>query len=102
MVQQSLKDPVEVVAEAQQAEKDEELKQVFDISNLKIGDFKAAQLRDARSGHPFDGYPEKKVQVGTYKGPKGKELPLIINLTHIVIFRHEVKQDPSGEKLKQD
>jgi hypothetical protein len=93
-----LRDPVEEITQDQQAERDKELASVFDISQLKIADFKATQLKDARSRHPFDGYPEKKVQVGTYK-EKGKELPLIVNLTHILVYKEEVKQDRSGEKV---
>jgi hypothetical protein len=94
-----LKDPVDAAKDGQAA-KDEELKKVFDISNLKVGDFKAAMMRDARVKHPFDGYPEKKVQIGTYPDPKTrKEIPLIVNLTHLVLFRDQVKQDPSGERV---
>lgn len=93
-----LKDPVDRAAEGQQTAKDEELKKTFDISNLKVSDFKAAMMRDARVKHPFDGYPEKKVQIGTYRD-KGKEVPLIVNLTHLVLFRDQVKQDPSGERV---
>lgn len=98
-----LKDPVEADIEAQQAEENEELEKVFDISNLKVSDFRSAQLKDARSGHPFDGYPEKKVQIGTYKensrNPKSKDIPLIVNLTHILIYKEEVKQDKSGDRV---
>jgi hypothetical protein len=93
-----LRDPVEQASQGQQAARDDELKQVFDISNLKISDFKGAMLRDAQPRHPFDGYPDKKVQVGTYIDQKTrKEVPLIVNLTHIVVFKEEVKQDPSGK-----
>ena len=93
---QLLKDPVEQGNEGQQARANEELEKVFDISNLKIADFKAVALKDARTRHPFDGYPEKKVQIGTYLDAKRKEQPLIVNLTHLVVYRQEVKQDPSG------
>lgn len=93
-----LKDPVDETTESQQAEKDEELKTVFDISQIKMSDFKAVALKDARSRHPFDGYPEKKVQIGTFL-KNGKEWPLIVNLTHIVVYKGEVKQDPSGQKV---
>lgn len=97
---QLMKDPVEKTGEANKAAKDEELMKVFDISNLKISDFKAAMTRDARIKHPFDGYPEKKVQIGTYPDPKtGKVVPLIANLTHLVLYRNQVKQDPSGNKV---
>jgi len=95
---QLLKDPVDETTEGQQAAKDDELKAVFDISNLKISDFKAAALKDARSRHPFDGYPERKVQIGTYMKGK-KEEPLIVNLTHVLVFKEEVKQDPSGNMV---
>lgn len=93
-----LKDPVEEVTQDQQAERDKELASVFDISQLKMSDFKATQLKDARSRHPFEGYPDKKVQVGVVK-EKGKEVPLIVNLTHILVYKEEVKQDRSGEKV---
>ena len=97
-MKQFLKDPADLTAQDRQADSDKELEKVFDISNLKVGDFKAAQLKDARSRHPFDGYPEKKVQVGTYIDQKTKkEQPLIVNLTHILVYKEEVKQDPSGK-----
>jgi hypothetical protein len=95
---QLMKDPVDGTTESQQAAQDDELKAVFDISNLKISDFKAVQLKDARTRHPFDGYPDKKVQIGTYMKGK-KEESLIVNLTHLVIYKGEVKQDPSGERV---
>ena len=93
-----LKDPVDETTEVQQAAEEEELKAVFDISNLKMSDFKAAALKDARPRHPFDGYPDKRVQIGTFTRD-GKEQPLIVNLTHILVFKEEVKQDPSGRKV---
>lgn len=101
MAKMEFVDPVET--EEKTAEENKELEHVFDISNLKISDFKSVQLKDARSRHPFDGYPEKKVQIGTYKenpnNPKSKDLPLIINLTHILVYKEEVKQDKSGERV---
>ena len=92
-----LKDPVDVVTEEGLAAENEELKKVFDISNLKMSDFKGAMMKDARLRHPFDGYPEKKVQIGVYLDLKGKEQPFIVNLTHLVAYREQVKQDPSGK-----
>lgn len=98
-----LKDPVDKQAESQRVGEDRELEKVFDISNLKIADFKAASLKDARPRHPFDGYPEKKAQIGSYKenpnNPKSKEVPLVVNLTHILVYKEEVKQDKSGERV---
>lgn len=101
MADLKLKDPVEQVKEAKQEEQDDEMAKVFDISNLKIGAFRAAQLKDARSRHPFDGYPQKVVQIGTYidEADKKKEKPLLINLTHILVYKEEVHQDRSGEKV---
>lgn len=93
-----LTDPVEKPTEEKKEAEENELKKVFDISNIKISELKSAQLKDAQSRHPFDGYPEKKVQVGTYM-EKGKEKPLIVNLTHIIVYREEVKQDPSGQRV---
>jgi hypothetical protein len=95
---QLLKDPVDETTVSQQVAKDDELKAVFDISNLKMSDFKAAALKDARSHHPFDGYPDRKVQIGSYMKGKREEA-LIVNLTHILVFKEEVKQDPSGQTV---
>ena len=103
MAEPKLKDPVESNSEEVKAEENRELEKVFDISNLKMSDFRAAQFKDARSRHPFDGYPEKKVKIGTYKenpnNPKSKDIALVVNLTHVLVFKEEVKQDRSGEKV---
>lgn len=96
-------DPVETIAGDKKADEDRELEKVFDISNLKMADFKAASLKDARTRHPFDGYPHKKAIIGTYKehpnNPKSKDIPLIVNLTHVLVYKEEVKQDKAGERV---
>ena len=96
-------DPVEKNQGDQQEKDNKALEEAFDISNLKISDFKSAQLKDARPRHPFDGYPDRRIQIGTYpenpNNPKSKELPLIVNLTHLIVFKEEVKQDKSGERV---
>lgn len=96
-------DPVDSNQTGQKEKDDKELEKAFDISNLKISDFKSAQLKDARARHPFDGYPERRIQIGTYpenpNNPKSKELQLVVNLTHLIVFKDEVKQDKSGEKV---
>lgn len=96
-------DPVDMEQADRKEKEDNDLEKAFDISNLKISDFKSAQLKDARPRHPFDGYPDRKIQIGTYlenqNNPKSKELPTLVNLTHILVFKEEVKQDKSGERV---
>jgi len=103
MARIDMTDPVDKDQADQQGKDDEALEKAFDISNLKISDFKSAQLKDARPRHPFDGYPERDIQIGTYlenpNNQKSKEVPLTVKLTHLIVFKEEVKQDKSGERV---
>ena len=95
-MKQRIIDPVDEKTEKEKETQDNEMAKAFDISNLKISDFKAVTIKDAKSVHPFDGYPEKKVQVGVYV-EKGKEKPLMIPVTWIMAYRGQPPNDPSGK-----
>jgi len=73
-------------------EKQEELEEKsFDISNLKLSDFKTLSAKIERASDPFDGYPHKKEMIGDTE----------FDLTHLVVLRpnEQPPQDPSGENL---
>jgi hypothetical protein len=102
MAKDKLTDP----ADAGKANREEvaakEGQEQVSFDRLKLSDFKAVPKRAARTPHPFQGYPEKKVKAGTYK-EKGKEVDLIINATHLVALipgTHDVPQDPSNEGIR--
>lgn len=82
------------------------------FSRLKLADFKAVPRRAAQIPHPFEGYPERMMQAGTYTVDNtntlhadpneiGKEKPLMINATHVVALSPSlgVEQDPSGRNI---
>lgn len=92
----ALEDPV---AEGQ-AERDEEETQraVKGIDELTFDDFQPIPVTASRQPHPFEGYPQRKIRIGTYKD-KGVEKDLIVSATHIVALNPKVAvhQDPSGK-----
>ena len=65
---------------------------------LDLEDFKPVPITAARQPHPFEGYPQKKIKIGTYT-EKGKDIDLIVNATAIVALnpKEYVHQDPSGK-----
>jgi len=74
----------------------DELEKTMDIASLKMSDFKSVVIADERALHPFSGYPANPIQIGTYK-EKNKELPLIVDRAHIVVYTGRKKQDPAGK-----
>ena len=100
MAKEKLKDPADAgKADREEAAAKEGQEQVS-FERLKLSDFKAVPKRAAKTPHPFQGYPEKKVKVGTYM-EKGKEVDLVINATHLVALipgTHDAPQDPSNEE----
>lgn len=97
-----LTDPV---ADGQeQQEQDEQADQVKTLSMeaLSLDDFQPVPISAARQPHPFEGYPQKKIKIGTWQD-KGKEKDLIVSATHIVALnpKQYVHQDPSGKGITQ-
>jgi hypothetical protein len=95
MPRPKLEDPV---AEDQAKNEQEEQEKVMTIDSLSLDDFQPVPVTAARQPHPFEGYPQKKIKIGTHK-VKGKEEDLIVNATHIVALnpKQYVHQDPSGK-----
>ena len=113
MARPSLKDPADAGKEKKIKAEIEDKERSLDISSLKFEDFKTVPSTAARTPHPFEGYPEKKIIVGEYKDiepklPNGKKNPhfgkirdLILNLTHLVGLNPtvDVFQDSSGQGI---
>jgi len=100
MVKDKLKDPADAGKADREEAKAKEGQEQVSFNRLKLSDFKAIPKRAARTPHPFQGYPEKKVKVGTYK-EKGKDMDLVINATYLVALipgTHDAPQDPSNEE----
>lgn len=96
---------VDPVAEGQQQkEHDEQVEQMKTLSTeaLSLDDFRPIPVTAARQPHPFEGYPQKKIKIGTYqvRGEKA-ERDLIVSATHIVALnpKQYVHQDPSGKGI---
>lgn len=86
----------------QQAEEADQVSEIktLSIEALDFEDFKPVPVTASRQPHPFEGYPQKKIKIGTYKD-KGKDRDLIVNATHIVALnpKEYVHQDPSGKGI---
>ncbi len=88
------------------ADKGKQKGEEIDIRMLSIDDLNPSDLKPlprgaARVPHPFDGYPEKQIKVGTYK--KGnKEVDLVLNATHLIALNpsYSPPQDPSGNNVQ--
>lgn len=89
-----LKDPVETGKD--ESEDTEELEKTMDISNLKMSDFKSVSILDERTAHPFSGYPEQPIQIGTYMDKK-KQVPIVVDRAHIMAYTGRRRQDPNGK-----
>ncbi len=92
---------VDPVAEGQEEqEQDEQAAEVkaLSIEALSLDDFQPVPVTAARQPHPFEGYPQRKIKIGTYK-LKNRDTDLIVNITHIVALnpKQYVHQDPSGK-----
>ena len=96
MARQKLTDPVTEAQGGAESESPEE--KIVTIDELSSADFQPVPVTAARQPHPFEGYPQKKIKIGTYK-VKGVEKDLIVNATHIVALnpKEYVHQDPSGK-----
>ncbi len=93
-------DPVaEGQKEAEAKSQDEEIRSLS-IDALSLDDFQPIPVTAARQPHPFEGYPQKKIKIGTYE-ERGKMKDLVVNATHIVALnpKEYVHQDPSGKGL---
>ncbi len=94
-------DPVEQgeAKERREAAEIEELEASVDISTVSLEDFKAATVADARSRHPFQGYPEQEVTVQELVETREglKERPLTMKLSHIVAYTGQIVEDPSNK-----
>ncbi len=96
MAKEGLIDPVakgkepEIVAQ--------EDSKVLSIDALSLEDFQPIPVTAARQPHPFEGYPQRKIKIGTYK-EKGKDTDLIVNASWIVALnpKEYIHQDPSGK-----
>jgi hypothetical protein len=71
------------------------------IDALTLDDFQPIPTTANRQPHPFEGYPQRKIKIGTYK-EFGKEKELIVNATHIVALNPKefVFQDRSGQGVE--
>jgi hypothetical protein len=95
--QGKLIDPVSVGQKEAEAETQTEEMKALSIEALRLEDFQPIPVTASRQPHPFEGYPQKKIKVGTYKD-KGKDVDLIVNAAYIVALnpKEYVHQDPSG------
>ena len=95
---EKLVDPVSVGQKEKEAEAQTDELKALSIEALKLEDFQPIPVTASRQPHPFEGYPQKKIKVGTYK-KDGKEVDQIFNATHIVALnpKEYVHQDPSGK-----
>lgn len=96
----NLTDPVaEGQAQDEQQRQADEIK-VMSIEGLSLEDFQPVPVTAARQPHPFEGYPQKKIQIGTWLD-KGKVKPLIVSKTALVALnpKEYVHQDPSGKNV---
>ena len=94
----NLVDPVQKdQAQDEQQKQIDEVK-AMSIEGLSLEDFQPVPITAARQPHPFEGYPQQKIQIGTWKD-KGVEKPLIVLKAGIVALnpKEYVHQDPSGK-----
>jgi len=91
MAEAKLKDPAENESDKKEEQQTQDDMSSVDISSLTFEDFQAAPATVARTPHPFEGYPYKKVMVD------GRE----VNATFIVALNPKeiVPQDPSGKGI---
>ncbi len=92
---------VDPVTESQAlSEQEEQAQEAFNMNALSLEDFQPVPVTAARQPHPFEGYPQPKVQLGVFK-PRGraKDEPLMISKTWIIALNPKefVYQDPSGK-----
>ena len=92
-----LVDPVSENQQEVELQEQEQETQSLAISELSIDDFQPIPVTAAKQAHPFDGYPQTKMRIGSYI-VRGVETPLMINKSWIVALtpKEDVHQDPSG------
>lgn len=91
---------VDPVAEDQGKSEQAEQAAALSIDALTLEDFRPVPVTASRQPHPFEGYPQKKINIGTYR-KDGRDVDLIVNATHIVALnpKEYVHQDPSGKNV---
>ena len=89
---------VDPVAEDHGKQEQADQAAALSIDALTLDDFKPVPVTAARQPHPFEGYPQKRIKIGTYK-KGGRDVDFIVNATHIVALnpKEYVHQDPSGK-----
>ena len=99
MSEDTYKDPADKGKEHRDEKAIEEQEKSLDIEGLKFDAFRPVPQSSARVPAPFEGYPDRKVKIGTHV-PQGKKRPVdvMINLSWIVGLNPtvDVFQDPSG------
>jgi hypothetical protein len=96
---------VDPVAEGQQEdEAAAQAKEIeaMSIEGLSLEDFQPVPVTAARQPHPFEGYPQTKIQIGTYQEKGKKEpTPLIVIKAGLIALnpKEYVHQDPSGKNV---
>lgn len=100
MDKKNLVDPVAEDQEKQEQDEQAEQVKTLSLEALTLDDFQPVPVTAARQPHPFEGYPQKKIKIGTYKF-KNKDADLIVSATHIVALnpKQYVHQDPSGKGI---
>ncbi|HSW65040.1 MAG TPA: hypothetical protein VLH56_17275 [Dissulfurispiraceae bacterium] len=94
----SLVDPV-ADGQSEAAGQESEIR-AMSIDGLNLDDFQPVPVTAARAPHPFEGYPQQKIQIGTWVD-RGKEKPLVVSKTALVALnpKEYVHQDPSGNRV---
>jgi len=97
-VKEKLIDPVDAGKADREEAKIQEEQEKLSFDRLTLSDFRAVPKRAARTPHPFEGYPEKRMVIGTYM-EKRTQKDLEVNTTHLVALMpgFSVTQDPSNE-----
>jgi len=95
--QAKLIDPVSIGQKEAEAKAQTDEARALSLEALTLEDFQPIPISASRQPHPFEGYPQKKIKVGTCQD-QGKSVDLIVNATFIVALnpKEYVHQDPSG------
>ena len=87
-------DPVDTGKKEEEQQEDES---ALSIDSLTLDDFQPMPQSASRKPHPFEGYPQRKIKIGSYR-EKNKDVDLMVSATHILALnpKEYVFQDPSG------
>jgi len=98
MAKERMTDPV---GNDQERQEQADQEKVMSIDKLSLEDFQPIPVTAARQPHPFEGYPQKKIKIGTYRDKTGKERDLIVSASSLVALNPKVyvHQDPSGKGI---